>query len=363
LSDPEKANIKAILAKTKLPAATPLATPQTGRLLLHDTSSPVGAASIQAQKDNGRGPRGSGVAAYVPATGDATVTRPNFFEKRRPSTTEFEKDVEAFSQPGDAKKKSGEKVAAWKSRRDDLFRTVWNATLPAKQDAAFDAAMAGTGLTADEIKEEKSGNNLKRSDANFNPGVTNALKAGSAENITTSSSWTVEEICKSIGGGDGKGIALAGQETVLLDTCKKLSAYFATRESRIASTVPVEIVQPGVKKGATNKNSCDPSNPDIVPLATPPYSADQYNNIVLLYLRAAITAGNFPEVTTHFAVDGFVEGHCDPRCFDLGHLYDLIAASLGHAKGSTYGIKPSYGRKWGTDNVWWDDTICHGSHP
>ncbi len=82
-----------------------------------------------------------------------------------------------------------------------------------------------------------------------------------------------------------------------------------------------------------------------------------------MYLRACRIAGMFPEITTHFAVDGFVEGHCDPRCFNLEQLYDTIAAAMGHGKGSTYGIKPSYGRVWKTHNVWWDDSICHGKHP
>ena len=362
LSDAEKTNIKGILGKTTLPAATPLATPIAGRLLLHDTSSPVGAAGIQKQKKDGRGPRGKGVAAFVPATGGADVTRPNFFEGRRPSTTEFEKDLEAFKDPADAKLDIGKQVAAWKSRRDDLFRAAWAATLPAKQDAAFDAAMAGTGLTPAEIKEEKTGNALPHDNDDFNPGVGPALKSGSTERVTTSASWTVEEICKLVGGGNGTGVAVAGKEADLVKACTGLKGYFAERATRITSTVAVEIVEPGVLDSKKSKDTCNPKNPNNAPLPNPVYSADQYAAITQLYLRAAFISGTFPEVTTHFAVDRYVGGHCDPRCFDIGHLYDLIAASLGHGKGSTYGSRPSYGRK-AADNVWWDDTTCHGAHP
>lgn len=363
LIEPEKKNIETILNNAKVPTGTPLASPLGGRFLLHDTSASVGAAAIQAQQSKGRGPLGSGVSAYVPAQGDATLTRPNFFEARRPSTTEFEKNVEGFAQPADAKLTSGAKVSAWKKRRDDLFRQVWNATQPAKRSASFDKAVAGSSLTAKEIQEERTGNNKKRSDPDFNPGVEAVLKAGSAEKATTSTSWTIEEICKLVSPATIGTIAVSGKETELISACAALSSYFTERDLRVSSTVPVEIVQPGVKDDTKNQNTCDPANPNIVPLSNPPYSADQYRNISLLYLRACRIAGMFPEITTHFAVDGFVEGHCDPRCFNLEQLYDTIAAAMGHGKGSTYGIKPSYGRVWNTHNVWWDDGICHSKHP
>ncbi|MEK6321043.1 MAG: DUF4157 domain-containing protein [Acidobacteriota bacterium] len=363
LIEPEKKNIQTVLKNAKIPAGTPLASPLGGRFLLHDTSAAVAPGAIQAQQTKGRGPLGSGVSAYVPAQGAATITRPNFFEARRPSTSEFEKNLESFAQPADKTLSSGAKIKAWKKRRDVLFRDVWNATQPSKQTGAFNKALAGTQLTATEIKEERTGNNKKRDDDDFNPGVDAALKAGSTEKITTSSAWTVEEICKLVTPATVSSVAVAGQESNLTSNCASLSAFFTERNLRVSSTVPVEIVQPGVKKGATNQNTCDPTNPDIIPLSNPPYSADQYNNIALLYLRAANIAGMFPEITTHFVVDAFIQGHCDPRCFNLNQLYDVISGTMGHGKGSTYGVKPSYGRRWGTDSVWWNDTICHGPHP
>ena len=254
LVEAEKMNIEEILAKNSIPAGTPLATPIGGRFLLHDTSSNVGAKAIQQQKDDGRGPRGSGVAAYVPAAGAATITRPNFFEARRPSTSEFEKNIEAFKQAGDETKPMGEQIALWKGRRDALFRKVWNATSAAKQDEAFDRAMVGTGLTADEIKEEKSGNT--KTGAAANPGVTAALASGSSKNVTTSSSWAVEEICSKVNDATVAGIAVPGEEANLKSACAALSAYLAERNRRISQTVPIEIVQPGVIDLKGSQNTC-----------------------------------------------------------------------------------------------------------
>jgi hypothetical protein len=367
LIDPEKKNIEAILKKENIPSGTPLASPLGGRFLLHDTSAPVGSATIKKEEAQGRGPLGAGVSAYVPAQGAPTLARPNFFEAHRPSTSEFEKNLESFVQPADKTLSTGARVKAWKKRRDTLFRDVWQATQPAKQIEAFNRALAGTQLTSTEIQEERTGNNKKRGDSDFNPGVEAVLKSGSTEKITTSSAWTVEEICKLVTPGTVNSVAVAGQESNLTSNCASLSGFFTERNLRVSSTVPVEIVQPGVRKGAKgekiNENTCDPNNPDLVPLSNPPYSADQYQSLALLYLRAALIAGMFPEITTHFVVDAFIQGHCDPRCLNLDYLYEKIAEKMGHGKGSTYGVKPAYGRRWGTDTVWWHDTICHGPHP
>ena len=96
----------------------------------------------------------------------------------------------------------------------------------------------------------------------------------------------------------------------------------------------------------------------------PPYAESQYLDVVQVYLRAALEAGRFPEIVTHYWIDRNIEdSHCDPRCFKLDHLYELIAAAMGHGPGSTYGIKPNYGTKKGTHNVWWLDTVCGSAHP
>lgn len=153
-------------------------------------------------------------------------------------------------------------------------------------------------------------------------------------------------------------MAATGKDADLTAGCAALGTYFTERAARVGTVVPVEIVQESGLKDPKKTNSCNPAL--LNPLPNPAYTADQYNSLVLLYLRAARIAGRFPEVTTHFLID--VTGHCDPRCFDLQHFYDAIAAALGHGKGSTYGPKPSYGTKTGTNNVWWDDRVC-GSKP
>jgi hypothetical protein len=137
------------------------------------------------------------------------------------------------------------------------------------------------------------------------------------------------------------------------------------RRARLSSTVSIELVQVGQRAGG-NPNTCDPTNRDALPLPNPAYSEDQYWNTVLMYLRAALQAGRWPEVTTHFVVDAFAGGHCDPRCFDLTRFYATIArvlGPLGHAADSFYGVAPSYGMTSGTHTVWWHNPTCHGSPP
>ena len=84
--------------------------------------------------------------------------------------------------------------------------------------------------------------------------------------------------------------------------------------------------------------------------------------MVKVYLRAALEAQFFPEITTHFLVDRGIGDHGDPRCFDLTQLYADIATALGHPAGTTYGIVPDYGIK-PPANVWWVDKVCGKPHP
>jgi hypothetical protein len=363
LSEADKSTIQERLKKAKMETGSIIVGVTGAKFVLHDTSSLVSASTIKHKAEVGRGPLGSGVSAYVPKSSPATISRPNFYEERRPTTTEYEKAIDKFSKAGDERLKSEEKAKAWKDRRDAAFRKIWSLTQPAQRTAILDQALAQKNLSSDEIQGEKTGNKKPRGDADFNPGAENVLKARSTETMTTSSSWAIEDICKQVTAGKAAAIAAPGGEAELTTTCRGLSDYFKERQARVMSVTAVEIVQPGVKAGAKSQDTCNPKNPDIAPLDTPPYSTTQYESIRDLYLRAAFQAASFPEITTHFAVDAFIQGHCDPRCFDLGNLYQMIATTLGHAGGSTYGVLPSYGTRWGTNNVWWDDTICHKKHP
>jgi hypothetical protein len=113
--------------------------------------------------------------------------------------------------------------------------------------------------------------------------------------------------------------------------------------------VNVEIVQ---EQGGTAR----------APTPLPAYTSDQYDSIVRVYLRAALQAGRWPEITTHFLVDRNIGDHVDPRCFNLGELYRWIQVAMAHAPMSTYGIVPSYGTG-PANNVWWRPSICGGPPP
>jgi hypothetical protein len=364
LTPEEHSAIDAMLTKDKLPAVTPLAHAQGAHFLLHDTSSPVGAASIAKEKAEGRGPLGKGVSAYAPRDDAPTVARPDFFEAKRPSTTEREKSLDVFAVPADAKLKPEKRLEEWAKRRDALFRQAWGAAKPKAQQAAMDDALAGKSLTPAEITAEEQGTMKgKGKKAKHVPGAAEQLDSASTDKIMTTGGWSVGELCKKNDSAGSKSVAQAGSEKAMQGACDGLRSYFGQREVRTAYTASVEIVQVGVKSAKGNQNTCDPKNPNLTPLPNPPYSDNQYASVTGLYLRAAHIAGRFPDVTTHFVEDAFIQGHCDPRCFDLGRLYREIAARIGHPAGCTYGPIPSYGRTWGTNNIWWDDGVCHGKSP
>jgi hypothetical protein len=331
----EEMAIDRLLQGAGMPAATPGSVPGA-QFLLHDTASPVGATAIARQAAQGRGPLGSGVAAYVPASGAATVTRPNFYETQRPTTTEFEKASDLITQ----------------ANRETAMRAVWAATTATERTNAINRALSGLGLTAAEITAETA---------------TITGRLGGTGMIMTSGAWTVGQICSQATSAGAASVANPGaaNATAITTNCGTLAPYFTARAQRVGRIVPVEIVQQAGLASTTSgsQDSCNPANPNLVPLPNPPYTNDQYANLVLLYLRAARAAGRFPETTTHFVVDAFQRGHCDPRCFDLQRFYNEIAAALGHGRGSTYGPVPNYGTTWGTNNIWWNDRICNGPHP
>jgi hypothetical protein len=275
-----------------------------------------------------------GVNAYLPRDSSQVIARPNFYEPRRPTTTEFEKasDIMVLND------------------RERLFRQVWQATNSNARRQGLDTALANLGLSSGEIaKEQKE--------------AADKLSASSGR-IYTTGTWTIEAICNRYNQGDRSIVASADRESNLRNSCGTLTNYFNVRNSRIRSSVAAEILQLGTRSDQGNQNTCDANNSNIATLPNPAYSENQYDRTLALYLRAALTAGKFPQLTTHFALDTFAsDAHCDPRCFNLTKLYQKSAAIMGHAAGSTYGIKPSYGTQLGTNNIWWHDRICHDSSP
>jgi hypothetical protein len=303
------------------------------RFILHDTSFIMSPSLLDRERRSGRGPLGLGVNAYLPGQDASVVARPNFYEARRPTTTEFEKASDILD----------------RQDREQLLRQAWKSTNDTARRQALDTALANLDLSAAEIATEKTG----------------AVEKLSAESgrIFTTATWAVEGICNRYNKGD-RSVAASSQENSLNSACDTLGDYFNIRNSRVKSSVAVEIIQVGARSETGSQNTCSASNPNIAELPNPPYSDNQYNSATSLYLRAALASGKFPQATTHFALDTFdPEAHCDPRCFNLTKLYNSIASVMGHARGSTYGITPSYGTQGGTNNIWWDDNICHSSAP
>lgn len=333
LTQGERDKIVAYLRSRNLSVSSPVNSLADTRFILHDTSVIMAPSTLDRERRLGRGPLGLGVNAFLPRENTAVLARPNFFEPRRPTTTEFEKASDILAKP----------------EREQLMRQVWRSTNPNAQRQALDTALTNLGLSSGEIASEQKEARGK-------------LTAASGR-IYTTATWSVESICTRFNSGD-RSVANPGQEQSLSGACAPLSNYFNTRNTRVKSTVAAEIVQVGARSEQGNQNTCSASNPNIATLPNPPYSDNQYNSALALYLRSALAAGKFPQMTTHFALDTFdPEGHCDPRCFNLNKLYKAIATTMGHAPGSSYGITPSYGTRSGTNNIWWDDRICHGSAP
>ncbi len=333
LTPSERDRIVAYLRSRNISLVTSAIVQPDARFILHDTSVIMSPSVLERERQLGRGPLGLGVNAYLPRANSAVLARPTFYEPRRPTTTEFEKASDILAQPD----------------RERLLRQVWQSATGDARRQSLDTALVNLSLSSSEIAREQAEASAK-------------LSAASGK-IYTTATWAVEALCTRYNSGD-RSIALPGREASLGSACGALTNYFNIRNSRVRSSVAAEIIQAGVRSERGNQNTCDAGNSNIATFPNPPYSNNQYNYALGLYLRAALTAGKFPQMTTHFALDTFdPQAHCDPRCFNLTQLYQAIAAVMGHAQGSTYGIKPSYGTRLGTNNIWWNDRICHGAAP
>jgi hypothetical protein len=292
-------------------------------------------SSLERERQAGRGPLGLGVNNFLPRDANAVLARPNYYELRRPTTTEFEKASDILD----------------RDDRERLLRQVWQSTNASAHRQALDSALAKLGLTPTEVAKEQQEAQTKLST--------------SSGRIFTTATWAVESLCVRYNNGEGDAILLnEGRDPALSKACGTLTNYFSIRNNRVRSSVATEIVQVGARSEKGNQNTCDANNGNIATLPNPPYSNNQYDRALALYLRATLAAGKYPQMTTHFALDTFdPSAHCDPRCFNLTKLYNLVATTMGHAQGSTYGIKPSYGTQLGTNNIWWNDRICHAPRP
>ncbi len=333
LTTTEQAIIREYLGKSNVvPSENP---PQSPRFILHDTSILLPPSFLQREMVQNRGPLGLGINGFFPRQDQAIITRPNFYEFRRPSTTKFEQASDIID----------------RRDREVIFRKVWALTNPTAQQQSLNNALSTLNLTPTEITSEQN-----KATVQLN---------SSKGNVFSTGTWAIEDICTRALGGDQSMVNNPANIYDLNSHCNTLTNYFNTRNDRIQSSVTTEIIQVGVKSPRGNQTTCVPSNRNIAPLPKPPYSDLQYNGVVDLYLESALVAGKFPEITTHFALDAFdkVDGHCDPRCFNLNRLYNAIADVMGHPRGSIYGITPSYGTRSGINNVWWNAGICYSRAP
>jgi hypothetical protein len=330
LAPAERNRLETFLRSKNINTTSPFFPPGNPRFIIHDTAVILPLARLEQEQREGRGPLGLGVSIYAPRTSNAVVARPNFYELRRPTTTQFEKAADVLVQ----------------SQRESLFRRIWRSTTAVGRKQALDRALSNLNLQPGEIATEQ-----KKAAAQL---------SSSSDKVFTTATWTVESVCNAYNGGD-KLIANSGD---LDAACRAVKTYFTVRNQRVNNSVPIEILQVGAKSSSGNQNSCNAQNSNLIPFSRPPYTDIQYESVLLQYLRATFLAGKYPEATTHFVLDhGLPESHCDPRCFNMNKLYRSIAAEMGHPQNSRYGITPSYGTKPGTNSIWWNENFCHGSFP
>jgi Domain of unknown function (DUF4157) len=319
LTPEERARITQIVGSAS-PSGAPPAFSQGPRFVLHDTAGAVSAGWIAEQARKAHGPGGEGAAAYVPRAGAETIARPNFFDPRRPAATQFERGQDLMDKP----------------TREQQYRRVWAAASTAERSAALTTALAGLSLAPADLTAETAA-------------ATRELNATAGE-VHTTASWAVRELCAAVA---AKGVASVAaslsSQAALQDACTRLAPVLQVRSERTASTANVEIVQ---EQGGTPR----------APTPLPAYTSTQYQAISRLYLSAALQAGQWPEITTHFLIDRGIGDHNDPRCFDLDQLYRVIRAAMGHPPQVTYGITPSYGTG-AANNVWWNPSACGGPPP
>jgi hypothetical protein len=321
LTDVEQARITSTLAVGAPTGAGPTFA-RGPQFVLHDTAATISAAGIASRARDSRGPLGEGAAAWVPRSGAETVARPNFFDPRRPATSQFERGQDILD----------------KAAREHGYRQVWSLSSATAQTVALDRALAGLNLTAAEVTAERT--------------AAQAQLSATSGDVRTTASWAVRELCQAVStAGVGTVAASTQAQPALQTACAGLAPLLRAREERLGSMVNVEIVQ---EQGGT------PRAP--TPLPSPAYTPTQYQAVARLYLQATLQARRWPEITTHFLIDRGVGDHTDPRCFNLGELYHQIQLLMHHPVGARYGITPSYGTAQ-TNNIWWTTHSCGGPPP
>ncbi|MEG3436813.1 hypothetical protein V0288_06740 [Pannus brasiliensis CCIBt3594] len=313
----------------------PVPLDRTPRFILHDTAWNMSANNIREQQLHAKGPMGLGPNVYVPRGPNAAVkniidsiARP-FFEPHRPTATHYEQAAEILPT----------------ETRDQLARAVWRQTPENIRTAALSDALKDVPTSYRSPKELQRRSRMwfnASSEGKFES-IAETMPTHYFDGAKTAALWATREICRQSAN----------------KTCDRLRPVFEERDKRVASSVNVEIVQ-------LEGSHCDTTG-NLKGL--PGYTDYQYRETAKLYLYAALQAGQFPEIISHYAADSFLldqgkSPHCDPRGFDLQRLYDEIGQVAGYPVGKLYGITPRYG----TDprngvTIWWERRVFGRSAP
>jgi Domain of unknown function (DUF4157) len=353
LTDKGKAQIRGAFQDSS-PASTAPAFKQGPLFVLHDVGDrPTGkgktaaekadnlekleTARIQENKSVGGTPVGEGPSSYVTSRGTGILAHPRFYEPDRPTATEFERANDLMQ----------------KKDRETLMQSVWPLTDPAFANAMMVTYLAGFSLTKKQRSKETE-TALK----NFDPSQSTPNNDPGKPAVRTTAAGTAAAICDAVvAAKSAAGIAVKGKEKDLETQCKKLSDLVKVRRERITGSTNLEMYREKGSDCSTDKATAQPFDP---------YPSAVYGAATRLYLMAALEAGQFPEITTHYFLDKSPmtksQNRCDPRCWDLGLLYATIAAIMGHPKGTTYGVDFKPGTTWGTSTVWWFEPVC-GAKP
>ncbi|MGL5033021.1 MAG: hypothetical protein ACRC6M_04370 [Microcystaceae cyanobacterium] len=341
-------------------------------LILHDTAGQLSREELSNRRKYSHSPLGDGIAVYVPREGEAIVTRPAFFTPYRPTATAYEKGLDVMDERD----------------RNRNLRQVWAAASPQAQQTAINEVV--------KAQTEKPKDLANRAALWFKTGSDRAFDAYLADHAhqidggKTTAIWAIAHLCSQVTTASQAVSFAASPQTVkpLFNACRRVNPLLQASRARLAASMNVEIVQMEGSDCFVNDAEVRGFNAiaddahkiasnQAIPLQTssrPAYTDNQYNGIAKLYLKAALEAGRFPQIVTHYWLDQggtstgsgskAIGSHCDPRGFKVTEVYRLLTEYLDHPPETIYGLKPQYGRNPEKgDNVWWSATILGEESP
>ncbi len=366
LTDKERYKISLILGESPDLKSTFVNGPEPPLMILHDTAGQLSREELENRPRYSDSPLGDGIAVYVPREGDAIVTRSAWFTPFRPTATAYEKGLDFMTEP----------------QRNRSLRQVWQAANDRARQQAISAIV--------NQQVEKPKNLANRAALWFKTGSDRAFDAYLADHPhqvdggKTTAIWAMGHLCSQVLGQPTQASQWAASPSTvktLVQSCQAVHPLLQANRTRLAGSFNVELVQmegsdcfvSSAEIAAFNAiadSAHQLPTTQVIPLQTadrPAYTDNQYEQLARLYLRAALEAGRYPQIVTHYWLDydngRKIGSHCDPRGLNLTELYRRIASYLGHSPEFLYGLKPAYGRSPEQGhNVWWSATVM-GEEP